>query len=95
MKWSRKVANERLVTRIVDRDLGYFGSWTYEFLPTESGTRLRITKNGEVPNVLFRFMSRFIFGHTATMESYLKALGPKVRRISHASFRLVAVDKNT
>jgi uncharacterized protein YndB with AHSA1/START domain len=72
------VANEKLVTRIVDRDLGYFGSWTYEFLPAENnGTRVRITENGEVPNVLFRFMSRFVFGHTATMDTYLKALGRK------------------
>lgn len=72
-----EVPNEKLVTRIVDRDLGYFGSWTYEFLPAESGTRVRITENGEVPNVLFRFMSRFVFGHTATMDTYLKALGRK------------------
>lgn len=70
-------ANEKLVTRIVDRDLGYFGSWTYELVPTESGTRVRITENGEVPNVLFRFMSRFVFGHAATMDTYLKALGRK------------------
>ena len=69
--------NEKLVTRIVDRDLGYFGSWSYEFLPVESGTRLRITEEGEVPNVLFRFMSRFVFGHTATMDTYLRALGRK------------------
>jgi uncharacterized membrane protein len=69
--------DEKLVTRIVDRDLGYFGSWTYEFLPAANATRVRITENGEVPNVLFRFMSRFVFGHTATMDTYLKALGRK------------------
>ncbi len=71
------IANQRLITRIVDRDLGYFGSWTYEFMPADSGTRVRITEDGEVPNVLFRFMSRFILGHTATLEAYLKALGRK------------------
>jgi hypothetical protein len=69
--------DEKLVTRIVDRDLGYFGSWTYELLPVEGGTRVRITENGEVPNVLFRFLSRFVFGHTATMDTYLKALAEK------------------
>jgi hypothetical protein len=26
---------------------------------------------------MFRFMSRFIFGHTKTMETYLRALGQK------------------
>ena len=68
---------EKLVTRIVDRDLGYFGSWTYLLSPTNDGTRLRITEDGEVPNVLFRFMSRFVFGHTATMDAYLRALARK------------------
>ena len=67
----------KLVTRIVDRDLGYFGSWTYLLSPVNEGTRLRITEHGEVPNVLFRFMSRFIFGHTATMDAYLRALARK------------------
>lgn len=68
----------RLVTRVLDRDLGYFGTWTYEFVPAENdGTIVRITEHGEVPNVLFRFMSRFIFGHTRTMEDYLRALGRK------------------
>ena len=70
-----ELPSEKLVTRIVDRDLGYFGSWTYDLLPADSGTRVRITENAEVPNVLFRFMSRFVFGHTATMDTYLKALG--------------------
>jgi uncharacterized membrane protein len=68
---------EKLVTRIVDRDLGYFGSWTYLLSPTNDGTRVQITENCEVPNVLFRFMSRFIFGHTATMDAYLRALAQK------------------
>src|SRR4051812_8178208 len=73
----QEVPNEKLVTRIVDRDLGYFGSWTYDFIATTTGTQLRITEHGEVPNVLFRFMSRFVVGHTATMDNYLKALGRK------------------
>jgi uncharacterized membrane protein len=67
----------KLVTRIVDRDLGYFGSWTYDLEPAENGTRVRITEDGEVPNVVFRFMARFVFGHTASMDTYLKALGRK------------------
>lgn len=67
----------QLVTRIVDRDLGYFGTWTYQLSPAEQGTRIRITEDGEVPNVIFRFVSRFIFGHTATMDDYLRSLGRK------------------
>lgn len=71
-------AGEKLVTRIVDRDLGYFGSWTYEFLRAEGGALVRITEKAEVPNLLFRFLSRFVFGHTATMDGYLRALGRKL-----------------
>ncbi len=48
-----------------------------ELSPADNGTRMRITENGEVPNVLFRFMSGFVFGHTGTMDTYLKALGRK------------------
>lgn len=75
-----EVPNAKLVTRIVDRDLGYTGSWTYEFLAEEKRTRVRITENGEVSNILFRFMSRFVFGHTSTMDAYLAALAAKVRQ---------------
>lgn len=71
------VPGEKLITRIVDRDLGYSGSWTYEFSPAENGTRVRITEDGEVSNILFRFLSRFVFGHTSTLDGYLLALGAK------------------
>lgn len=67
----------KLVMRIVDPKLPFGGTWTYEIAPADGGTTLRITENGEVYPALFRFMSRFIFGYTATIESYLKALGTK------------------
>jgi uncharacterized protein YndB with AHSA1/START domain len=65
----------RLVTRIADRSLPFGGTWTYELTPSGQGTMLRITEDGEVYNPLFRFMSRFVFGHTATMDTYLRDLG--------------------
>jgi uncharacterized membrane protein len=68
------LAGQRIVTRIVDQDLGYSGSWTIELMPENGGTRVRITENGEVSNVMFRFMSRYIFGHTSTIETYLTSL---------------------
>ena len=61
----------RLVSRIADADLAFGGTWTYELTPQGSGTQLTITERGDVYNPLFRFMSRFIFGHTATMERFL------------------------
>jgi uncharacterized protein YndB with AHSA1/START domain len=68
------VPGQRLVTRIVDRDLGYSGSWTYVITRREGGSVLTITENGQVSNVLFRFMSRFVFGHTKSIDSYLASL---------------------
>ena len=38
---------------------------------------LRITENGEIRNVFFRFAARFFIGYTKTMEDYLNALGEK------------------
>lgn len=66
---------QRIVTRIVDQDLGYSGSWTIDFTDENKGTRVRITEKGEVSNVMFRFMSRYVFGHTATIDQYLTELG--------------------
>ena len=40
----------------------------------EGGSDLTITEDGEVHNVIFRFMSRFVFGHTATMDTFLNHL---------------------
>jgi uncharacterized protein YndB with AHSA1/START domain len=64
----------RLVTRIADRDLPFGGTWTYELMAEGNGTRLTITEHGEVYNPIFRIMSRFVFGHTATMDQFLADL---------------------
>lgn len=64
----------RLVTRIADKTLPYGGSWTIDLSPEGSGTRITITENGEVYNPLFRFVSRFVIGHTATIDKYLADL---------------------
>lgn len=69
--------NERLVTRIVDKDLGYSGSWDYRLSSAEGGTRLTITENGDVSNLFFRFLSRFVFGHTSTIDKYLEAVAAR------------------
>jgi hypothetical protein len=68
------VPAQRMVTRIRDTDLGYSGRWTYVFAPENGGTRLTIREDGEVSNVIFRFMSRYVFGQTATLDSYLSSL---------------------
>jgi hypothetical protein len=68
------VPAQRMVTRILDTDLGYSGKWTYVFAPENGGTRVTIREDGEVSNVMFRFMSRYVFGQTATIDSYLTSL---------------------
>jgi len=42
-----------------------------------AGSRVRITEHGEVYNPVFRFVSRFIMGHSSTASAYLKALGAR------------------
>ena len=68
------VPSQRMVTRIRDTDLGYSGQWTYSFTPENGGTRVTIREDGEVSNVLFRFMSRYVFGQTSMIDSYLTSL---------------------
>jgi hypothetical protein len=67
-----------LLTRIDDRGLPFGGSWSYDLVPNGAGTTVTITERGEVYNPVFRFMSRFVFGHTATMDAFLAALAKRV-----------------
>lgn len=66
------VPPQRLVLRIADPKLPFGGAWTYAITPTPQGSTLTITENGYVSNPIFRFASRFVFGHTATIDGYLK-----------------------
>lgn len=79
-----RVENRRLVTRIVGEDLPFGGSWTYELEPTGEGTRLTITEDGYVDPAPFRFLARFVFGYTKTMDDYLAALAKKVEGLGTA-----------
>jgi len=64
-----------LVMRIADESLPFGGTWTWRLEPVGAGTRVTITEDGEVGNAIFRFLSRFVFGHTRTLETYLRNLG--------------------
>jgi uncharacterized protein YndB with AHSA1/START domain len=69
----------KIVSRIADKNLPYGGSWTWDFEPVDGGTRITVTENGEVYNPLFRFLSRFVLGHTATMDKYLAAVERRLK----------------
>ena len=65
----------RRVTRIADKNLPFGGTWTIEISRTAEGSVVRITEDGEIHNVIFRFMARFFFGYTSSIEGYLRDLG--------------------
>jgi polyketide cyclase/dehydrase/lipid transport protein len=67
----------KLVSRIADPKLPFGGTWTFEITPTAEGSTLRITENGYVTNPVFRFLTRFVFGYSGSIESYLKSLSKK------------------
>jgi uncharacterized protein YndB with AHSA1/START domain len=69
----------RLVSEIADTGLPFGGRWIYELKSTGTGTELTITERGEVYNPVFRFVSRFVMGHTATIEAYLGDLAKALR----------------
>jgi hypothetical protein len=66
------------VTRVADPDQPFGGTWTFDIGPDSGGARLTITERGEVYNPVFRFIARFVFGYTATIEGYLRSLREKL-----------------
>jgi hypothetical protein len=62
----------RFVTKIVE-ETAFGGTWTMEIVPTPGGSRLTITERGEIYNVIFRTLSRFVFGYTSTIDGCLEA----------------------
>ena len=71
------VPPSRLVTRIVD-ETQFGGTWTFEVVPAESGSRLTITERGEIYNVVFRTLAKYVFGYAGTMDSFLEAARAKL-----------------
>jgi Polyketide cyclase / dehydrase and lipid transport len=71
----------RLIARIADTGLPFGGSWEYR-VDSVSTTESKVTiiERGAVYNPIFRFVSRFLMGHTATIDAYLRALGRKFGR---------------
>jgi hypothetical protein len=81
-KWQKELKLEviervdpsRLVTKI-GPGLPFGGTWTYELSTEGDETVLTVTERGEVYNPLFRFLSRFVFGQTRTLDDFLTQLG--------------------
>lgn len=71
------VPPSRLVTRVVG-ETQFGGTWTFEIVPSPAGSRLTITERGEIYNVVFRALARFVFGYTSTLDAYLQAAAKKL-----------------
>jgi len=66
----------RLVTRVTAAEKNFGGTWTITIAPAAEGpgrteSTVTITEDGWVANPIFRFMSRLIIGHHATMDALL------------------------
>lgn len=68
----------RMVSVIADSTLPFGGRWTFEVTPAPAGAELRITEDGEVYNPVFRFISRFVIGHSSGIEQYLRDAGARL-----------------
>lgn len=64
----------RLLTRVKETETMFGGTWTVTISPVDSGSTLTITEDGWVGNPIFRFVSRYIMGHHATMDGMLKSV---------------------
>ncbi|MEO5762821.1 MAG: SRPBCC domain-containing protein [Vicinamibacteria bacterium] len=71
---------KRVITTIVDEGQPFGGSWTFELRPEGAVTRVTITEDGYVSPPIFRLLSRYVFGHTANMDNYLKNLEKRFPR---------------
>ena len=69
---------------IADKGPPFGGSWTWKIALRGSGCSVTITEDGEVYNPVFRFVSRFIMGHTRTIDSYLAILSQAVQETPQA-----------
>lgn len=67
-----RVPPSKLVTKIV-RETQFGGTWTFDITPTPVGSRLTITERGEIYNLVFRALARYVIGYTGTLDSCLAA----------------------
>ena len=62
----------KLVSKVKDVEKMFGGTWTVAIAPVDGGSTLTITEDGWVGNPIFRFVSRFVMGHHASMDGILR-----------------------
>lgn len=66
--------DRRFRSTILEEGLPFGGAWTIDLYPAGSTVRVSIEERGVVHDPLYRFLSRFVFGHETTMKTYLADL---------------------
>ncbi|MBS1708544.1 MAG: SRPBCC family protein [Armatimonadetes bacterium] len=77
MRIDRTEAPALLVTRIDSDDLPFGGTWTFNVAPDGQGSNVTITEDGFVKPPLFRFLSKYVFGHDKTLNGFADSLVSK------------------
>lgn len=67
----------RMVRELTDLEGPFSGRWEIDIAPTPEGSKVKITEIGKVSNPVFRFVSKYVIGHTTFMERYLRGLAGK------------------
>lgn len=68
-------APKKLVRKILADGGPFSGTWTFT-IEAEGGnkSKVTITEQGKIENPIFRFVSKYMIGHTSTMDLYLSQL---------------------
>lgn len=66
----------RMVREIAEEG-PFSGRWEIDIAPAAGGSSVKITEIGTVSNPFFRFVSKYVIGHTSQMEKYLTNLAKK------------------
>ena len=67
----------RMVRELTDLEGPFSGRWEIDIAPAPEGSKVTITEIGRVSNPIFRFVSKYVIGHTTTIEKYLTGLAGK------------------
>ena len=72
------VPPHRLVTRVTEQEKNFGGTWTIAIAAVPGGSDVTIAEDGWVANPIFRFVSRFVIGHYASMDRVLKQVNSEL-----------------
>lgn len=80
LKMVAQEPGQHLVTQIQGHNLPFGGGWEFRLEGNGGSTTVTITEHGEVYNPVFRFVSKFIMGHSANLRKYAGFLQESCRQ---------------